>query len=564
MYASLRPFGRVAALALCSILAMPVAAEVSGPYLAARSADRAAEFTLASMYYTQALVADPSNPGLMEGLVYNQMLGGNIESALPVARRLLSVQSSSQAANMALMAEQLRKGEFEPVLTDLAAGERVGPLVDGLIRGWAELGAGRSSQALDVFDDMAAQEGLAYFALYNKAMALAMVGDLEAADAIFSDPTLGLQFSRRGALAKMQVLSMLDRPAEALAVMDEVFPGTEDGELMALRGLLAAGAPVPFDVVRTPLEGAAEVYLLMASALRGEAPDVHALLHSRVAQYLRPDLADAALLSASALEGLEQYDLALAAYALVPETSVFSFTARSSAAQALYALGRKDDAVAEAKGLIKTYPNLVAAHLGLADLLRQNEDWLAAADAYSSAIDLIETPQARHWGIFYSRAITYERAKLWEKAEPDFRRALELNPDQPQVLNYLGYSMLEMKINLTEALDMIERAVAQRPEDGHIIDSLAWGLYLLGRYDEALPHMERASLLMPLDAIVTDHLGDVYWAVGRQLEARFQWRRALSFNPEEKDAVRIRRKLDIGLDAVLAEEGAPALDARAP
>ena len=146
MYASLRPFGRVAALALCSILAMPVAAEVSGPYLAARSADRAAEFTLASMYYTQALVADPSNPGLMEGLVYNQMLGGNIESALPVARRLLSVQSSSQAANMALMAEQLRKGEFEPVLADLAAGERVGPLVDGAILARRPRGRARSAR----------------------------------------------------------------------------------------------------------------------------------------------------------------------------------------------------------------------------------------------------------------------------------------------------------------------------------------------------------------------------------------------------------------------------------
>jgi Flp pilus assembly protein TadD len=153
---------------------------------------------------------------------------------------------------------------------------------------------------------------------------------------------------------------------------------------------------------------------------------------------------------------------------------------------------------------------------------------------------------------------------MWEQAEADFRAALELRPNQPQVLNYLGYSLVEKQAKLDEALDMIKRAVIAEPESGYIVDSLGWVLYRLGRYEEAVEHMERAVELMPLDPVVTDHLGDVYWAVGRVREARFQWSRALSFIDEEDDTgeadpIRIRRKLEIGLDTVLAEEGAQPL-----
>jgi len=153
---------------------------------------------------------------------------------------------------------------------------------------------------------------------------------------------------------------------------------------------------------------------------------------------------------------------------------------------------------------------------------------------------------------------------MWDKAETDFRAALDLNPDQPQVLNYLGYSLVEKQDKLDEALDMIKRAVAARPDSGYIVDSLGWVLYRLGRYDEAVGHMENAVELMPVDAVVNDHLGDVFWAVGRKREAEFQGKRALSFvDPDdasaEADPERIRRKLEVGLDKVLAEEGAPPL-----
>jgi Flp pilus assembly protein TadD len=201
--------------------------------------------------------------------------------------------------------------------------------------------------------------------------------------------------------------------------------------------------------------------------------------------------------------------------------------------------------------------------VSLGDMLRHEERFAEATVAYDSAIALLGESEPGEWIVYFSRGITHEREDRWPEAEADFRTALELQPDQPQVLNYLGYTMVELQVNLDEALGMIERAVAAEPESGYIVDSLGWVLYRLGRYDEALMHMERAVELLPVDPVVNDHLGDVYWAVGRKREAEFQWHRALSFvgmgESTDADSDRIRRKLEIGLDAVLAEEGAPPL-----
>jgi tetratricopeptide (TPR) repeat protein len=195
-------------------------------------------------------------------------------------------------------------------------------------------------------------------------------------------------------------------------------------------------------------------------------------------------------------------------------------------------------------------------HVALADAYRRDERFEEARAAYDAAVARLPASDAGHWVLYFSRGICAERLGDFTAAEADMREALRLNPDEPRVLNYLGYSFVDRGENLDEALGMIERAVAREPGSGYIIDSLAWAYYRLGRYADAVQPMEQASLLEPVDPIVTDHLGDVYWAVGRTREAEFQWHRALSYGPEEKDAARIRAKLEKGLDTVLAEEGA--------
>ena len=541
---------------------VPARADLAGAYLAARAADLAGDYTQSIGYLTRALAADPSNVGLLEGLANAAVGAGDVPGAVPVARRLVSLGGRSQVAAMVMLADMLARQDHAQVLKDLEGDARlVGPLVDPLLRGWAHLGTGSMAAAMAEFDTLAKTPGLEAFGLYHQALALAMVGDFEGADRLFSDESNGLMGMRRAVFAHAQVLSQLDRGAEALAELDALFGLASDPELDALRAALAAG-PVRFDTVRSVTDGMAEVFHLMSVVLQGEAPDSQTLIHSRIAEFLRPDHVDAVLLTASVLDSLGQVELALAAYDKVPTDSPSYLVAASGRVQALYRLGRTDAAIAAQVALTQSHGSYLSVHVGLGDLLRREERHAEAAEAYSRAIALVPAPENRHWSLFYSRGIALEQAKQWDKAEPDFRRALDLNPEQPQVLNYLGYSLLDRNLKIDEALGMIERAVEQRPEDGYIIDSLAWGLFLTGRYDEAVGHMERASLLMPVDPIVTDHLGDVYWAVGRKREAEFQWHRALSFDPAEKDATRIRRKLEIGLDAVLAEEGLPPLSDR--
>lgn len=269
-------------------------------------------------------------------------------------------------------------------------------------------------------------------------------------------------------------------------------------------------------------------------------------------------------MTAGLLESLGQYDLAVATYKQIPNDSPDYHAAELGRAEALRRSAKPDAAIEVLEKLAKDYPSQPQAFVALGDLQRQQEAYDRAATAYDKALQLTDPGAPNMWFLHYARGICHERLGNWPGAEADFRAALELNPDQPQVLNYLGYSLVEKQEKLDEALDLIERAVAARPDSGYIVDSLGWVLFRLGRYDEAVGHMERAVELMPVDPVVNDHLGDVLWAVGRVREAEFQWRRALSFikaddTDGEADPERIRRKLEIGLDRVLAEEGVPPL-----
>ena len=170
-----------------------------------------------------------------------------------------------------------------------------------------------------------------------------------------------------------------------------------------------------------------------------------------------------------------------------------------------------------------------------------------AVKAYDEAVKRIGALERRHWSLLYTRGIALERSKQWPRAEADFLAALEFEPEQPYVLNYLGYSWVDQGINLERAQKMIERAVELRPNDGYVVDSLGWVLYRLGKFAGAVRELERAVELRPEDPIINDHLGDAYWRVGRRQEARFQWRRSLSLEPEDDLLAVLRDKIKAGL-----------------
>ena len=552
---------RLATLLAAGVFVSPVYADgVAGPYLAAQAASQRSDYAAAASYFTQALAHDPDNIGLMEVAALSDVALGDFAAALPLARAMVADGGASQTANIVILADQLKRGAFDEAVAGIAAGKGLGPLVDGLVGAWALVGEGKMSDALAAFDKLGASPGLEAFALYHKALAMASVGDFEGAEKIFSgNGGAVLNLSRRGVIADAEVLSQLDRNPDALKLLDTSFGPESDPAIDALRQRLKDGQTLPFDMVRTAADGLSEVFFSVAAALKGEAAASFSLVYARTAEALRPDNADAILLSGDLLETQGQHDLAIAAYGKVSRDDPAYYNAQLGRAQALYASGQIDAGIDEMKQIATAHPELIAAQVGLGDLLRRQERFAEAVTAYDAAVALIQTPRPDDWSLFYVRGICNERQGQWDKAEPDFRQALTLKPDQPEVLNYLGYALVERNEKLPEALDMIKRAVVARPDDGYIVDSLSWAYFRTGDYARALPVAEHASQLMPVDAVVTDHLGDVYWAVGRKLEAAFQWHRALSFDPEPKDAARIKRKLAIGLDGVLKEEGAAPL-----
>lgn len=533
--------------------------------MAGRQAIYASEFDEAVKYYTRALLYDPANPELMEQLALSKLAMGQVGAALTVATQMEELGLRSQVAHMVVVGNLIEQESYDDLLTREDQRQGIGPLVDGLIRAWAQMGAGSAARALEQFDLVAEENGLRGFAMYHKAMSLALVGDFEGAEAIFADASSGAaMLTRRGAMARAEILSQLDRNEDAITLLNDAFGNSLDPGLRQLADRLESGTQLPFSHVTSVKDGMAEVFFSVGAALNGEASDDYALIYARMAAFLRPDHIDALLLSAQLLDDLGQYDLAVTTYKKVPQDSPDRHAAELGRADALRRADKPDAAIEVLEQLAQDHPTLAGVHTALGDLLRQQEDYTAAITAYDRALELTEDGARSEWFVHYARGISHERLDQWDSAEGDFRRALELNPDQPQVLNYLGYSLVEKQIKLDEALDMIQRAVAARPDSGYIVDSLGWVLYRLGRYEEAVEHMEKAVELMPVDPVVTDHLGDVYWAVGRQREAEFQWKRALSFiDPEdtdgEADPERIRRKLEVGLDQVLVEEGAPPL-----
>ncbi len=537
-----------------------------GSYLAGRSALQNSDYTAAVRYFGQALATDPNNRELLQSMVFALLAIGEVDRALPIAERLLTLGTQSGIADLVILSGMAKRGEFDSILNHEVRSSGIVGAAEELIFAWAYKGAGSVSKALEAFDRLAARDGIFGIGKYHKALALALVGDFERAESILADDQRGvLAGGRRGVIARIEMLSQLNRNVDALQVMGEVFGKDYDLGLSQKATMLTAGDTLPFDHVTSVREGIAEVYFSLAAIYNEadqEVAPIHSLIYGRLAVDLRPTNADAILLVAQILDELEQFELAIDTYKLVPKSSPEFVVAEQGRAAALDGANKSDAAIEVLNQLIVDYPNLPSVYSALGGLYRESKEYERAVAVYDRAIELTAAGSRSEWYLYFVRGICHERLGQWEKAESDFRTTLTIRPQEPGVLNYLGYSMVEQGINLDEALDMIQRAVAARPNSGHIVDSLGWVLYQLGQYDEAVEHLERAVELEPTDPVINDHLGDAYWANGRFREAEFQWKRALSYADESNSDVnheRIRRKLDIGLDALLAEEGAPPL-----
>ncbi|MGH6929358.1 MAG: tetratricopeptide repeat protein, partial [Dongiaceae bacterium] len=337
----------------------------------------------------------------------------------------------------------------------------------------------------------------------------------------------------------------------AQAVYDKFRGAYPDNPLLPV--LLERKESTP--VIASAREGLAEAFFDLASILYQEEARDMAMVYTRLALDLRPDFPAAQVLLGDLMAADRHYDAAVAVYKSVEQKSPFGWQARLALADSLNRIERTQEAVTLLEEMGKERQDSADAPMMLGDILRGAERFSEASKAYEDAMARIGELKPQHWSLLYYRGITYERSNQWDRAEADFQKALEFEPDQPYVLNYLAYSWVDKGKNYDRALTMLNKAVEQKPEDGYIVDSLGWVYYRLGKYDLAVEQLERAIELVPQDPVINDHLGDAYWRVGRHNEARFQWRRALNLEPEKDQIAPIESKLEKGLPASVTPSG---------
>jgi tetratricopeptide (TPR) repeat protein len=521
----------------------------SGAYLAGRHAQEEREYADAVAWFTQALRADPTAPELVSRTLLMEAYEGRFENARPLAVRALRLDRTDGVANLVLLIDRVKAGDKTGALARAEALP-----ADGLYRyagpvavAWMRVATGdlaaavAALQGLDKFDSLAP---LKYFQL---ALLYDFAGQPAKAEENFKktvEETGQINWRVTDALANFY--RRHGRPAEAAAVYRRFVKENAGSELA--ESIASGKAAEPAPLIGSARDGLAEAFFDLASVVNRPETVELALFYDRCALALRPRLAVAQLLLSDILAGDEKTQESLAVLRQIGENSRYFWSAQLRIAVDLDAIGRADEAIGMLQRLAAAEPKRASAEMQLGDLLREKKLYVEAAEAYSEAMRRLHAAGSpERWSLFYSRGISFERAGQWSKAEADLLRALELKPDQPLVLNYLGYSWIDRGVHLRRGLQMIEKAVDLRPEDGYIVDSLGWAHYRLGDYGTAVEYLEKAVELVPDDPTINDHLGDAYWQSGRSIEARYQWRRALQFGPDKDEIKPIEGKLVRGM-----------------
>ncbi|MDJ0388476.1 tetratricopeptide repeat protein [Roseomonas sp. E05] len=514
-----------------------------GAYLAGRFAAAEMDTRTAADELLEALRLAPNEPEVLTRAFLAAVMDGRPE-AVRVAHRL----PQSELAAMLLAGADGMAGRWERAETRLRNLPRNGAaqVLQPLLLAWAQAGRGATDTALATLRAQIEGNRLRGLAALHAAM-IADIGNRPAEAERLA--RVALSESPEANLRMLQIIAGIferaGKPAAAARLLDAVALGGDDFALLGSpetrRRLLRGRA------VASAVEGMAEAELALAGALRGQGAPELTLLLSRLALRLRPDFTPALLIAADSLAEEEHPAAALGMLRKVPEDDPLAPVVMLRRASLLDRMDRPDEAIATLRALAQSQPDAAQPQARLGDLLRRRGRFAEAAEAYTAALGRVGAPQASHWPLFYARGIALERSGDWPAAETDFRHALQLSPEQPYVLNYLGYTWVEQGTNLAEARRMLERAAELRPQDGNIADSLGWALLKLQDLPGALRWLEKAAELEPRNSVINDHLGDAYWASGREREARFQWRRALSLEPEPDEAPRISAKLRDGL-----------------
>jgi len=532
----------------------PVATQSAlGSYLAGSLAQQEHAYGPAAEYLERALKRDPDNVDLLRRAFFLRLTEGDGARATALASRLIAADPHAGVAALVLLIEQVKSGD------DTGAASAADRLPsDGLLRfsaplitAWTKAGQHDQKASLAALDQYDRMRGFEQLKAFHVALIDDYLDDVDGASQAYKKILAGTErLNWRTVDVAGRFMERHARSAEAKALYERFLHDSRDNADLVQPSLARIeGGQVPPATVGSLKDGMAEAVFDLASVLNQRDTQDLALIYARLTLELAPKYVLARLLIAEIAESERRLTEALAAYRSIDRASPFGWSARLRVGEVLDELDRTDEAVSELKQMAAERADSAQPLIELGDILRGRNRFADAVAAYDGAVARIEPAEGRYWSLFYSRGISLERSGQWPRAETDFLRALELQKDQPLVLNYLGYSWVEKREHLDKALKMIERAVELRPNDGYIVDSLGWAHFQLGDYPQATRYLERAIELLPEDPTINDHLGDAYWRSGRLAEARYQWQRALQFQPEADEVKTIDAKLDKGLAA---------------
>jgi len=527
-----------------------------GEYLAGSYANYIDKSDARSQYYSRAFARADDDISLGRRALTSALTAGDLELTRKTASDIHR-QDAKEPMALAILGiqafEQGRHNQAQKLLTADTGDLTMGILM-GLVKGWNYVAQGDIETARQTFEEVGGGSYFDALAHLQIAKAEAMQGNIEAAKEAFKLAEDSGQSPIEMRLSKARFLYNIGENDLALELLEAFSQENDNIETGPIRGYidrLKAGQPI--DGLYTPKQEAARALTQPAYGffVANRARDAGEVF-LRLALTLDPGHDKAGIWLGNLLENTEREDEAMTIYESMDPSSDYIVSAKLAQANVWFSREKDDQALKVLEAVNKTHPSFTTREsLGRARLI--DENYADALPIYDALVKSMSDEELKiNTQPLYFRGICYEREKQWASAEADFKRVLEIEPDNADALNYLGYTWVDRGENLTEAFSMINKALELDPNSGAITDSLGWAHYKLGQYSEAKTRLEDAVVLAPSSATIIDHLGDVYWKLGRFREAGYQWERALEFDPTDEERAAIRTKLKGGLEAAQA------------
>lgn len=528
-----------------------------GAYLAGRVAHLRQDFNNAAEYYKIVADKDKSNVNVNKTVYVILSSLGQIEQATPYAKEEINLGHTESIAPLIVAIQDFADEKYADARQniDLIKDQTHQTIINPLFKAWAYAAEKNENDAIAEIDGMNKDPSLDTVKLFHKGLIYDYTGNTEKAQEMYGE--IINNHYKNVTYRLLEIITDFYVRNGDKQTAKRIFGKYNDNGLLSIlldridKQIETTHENSPA-IIDTPRKGLAEAMFNIGTIFRSSVGGTEfAQIYIAASSYLNPDYDISKIALANVLEEIGLLKEANKYYAQIGKDSGSYFIARAKMIENLSTLEEYTEAEKQIKLLLKDYPNNTQLLSDLGNIYANMNHHEEAVNYYHQAIETADKNDKDVWTIYYAMAVSYDKLNQKVKAEQNLQKALSLSNQNPNILNYLGYSWLEQGRNIDQATEMILDAYKHYPYEGHIIDSMGWLYFKLGMYQRAVEFLEQAAAINPGNAVINDHLGDAYWAAGRKNEAVFQWNHALDLK-EDADSVNksaIKEKIDLGPQA---------------